>query len=49
LAREFDTAEKASDLGLQDHHNPVRYRNIWVRRLNLDDPDSEGTAPPVKK
>jgi len=21
-------------LMLQDHHNPVRYRNIWVRRLN---------------
>ncbi len=20
-------------LGLQDHHNPVRYRNIWFRRL----------------
>jgi hypothetical protein len=20
-------------LMLQDHHNPVRYRNIWVRRL----------------
>ena len=21
-------------LMLQDHHNPVRYRNIWVRRMN---------------
>jgi hypothetical protein len=21
-------------LALQDHHNPVRYRNIWIRRLS---------------
>lgn len=21
-------------LGLQDHHNPVRYRNVWIRRLS---------------
>ena len=27
-------------LVLQDHHNPVRYRNIWVRRLrHYDEPE----------
>jgi Domain of Unknown Function (DUF1080) len=46
--REFDSTAQEGDLGLQDHGNPVRYRNIWVRAINLTDPDSEGTAPPVK-
>ena len=27
-------------ISLQDHHNPVRYRNIWVRRLaGYDQPE----------
>jgi azurin len=44
--REFGSTDKEGDLALQDHGNPVRYRNIWVRHLNLADPDSEGTPPP---
>lgn len=28
--------EAAGPLVLQDHSNPVRYRNIWARRLDLD-------------
>ena len=27
-------------LALQDHHNPVRYRNIWLRRVrHYDEPE----------
>jgi azurin len=47
-AREFDAVTPEADLVLQDHNNPVRYRNIWVRPLNLTDSDGEGTPPPPK-
>ena len=48
-AREFDSPVQEGDLGLQDHNNPGRYRNIWVRPLNLTDSDREGTPAPGKK
>lgn len=36
-AVESDTKQKDWTFGLQDHHNPVRYRNIWVRPLHAYD------------
>ena len=46
--REFDVSADEGDLGLQDHHNPGRYRNLWVRPTNIDHFDDEGTPPPAK-
>ncbi len=43
--REFDSAAQEGDLALQDHNNPVRYRNIWLRPLRVDS-DAKGTRPP---
>jgi uncharacterized cupredoxin-like copper-binding protein len=40
--REFDSAAQEGDLALQDHNNPVRYRNIWLRPLRIDS-DAKGT------
>lgn len=49
--REFDSQAQEGDLFLQDHLNPVRYRNIWLRPLRVDS-DKAGKVPqpsPVKK
>jgi 3-keto-disaccharide hydrolase len=34
---EYVPHEAEGPLLLQMHNNPVRYRNVWVRRLNLDE------------
>lgn len=45
-----DPAAQEGYLGLQAPHgenrSSVRYRNIWIRPINLSDPDAEGTPPP---
>ena len=46
-AREFEGNVQEGTLGLQDHLNPMRFRNIWVRNLNTDEVRS--TPAPAKK
>lgn len=35
--REFDSKAQEGDIALQDHHEPVRFRNIWMRPLRVDE------------
>jgi hypothetical protein len=45
-ALQDDTTQKDWTFGLQDHHNPVRYRNIWLRPLHVY--DENAVSAPAK-
>ncbi len=34
---------------LQDHGNPMRFRNIWIRALKNPGPEDIGTGPEIGK
>lgn len=36
IVRAYESHGPEAPLSLQDHNTPVRYRNIWIRKLNLN-------------
>jgi hypothetical protein len=44
-ALEMDTKVQKFGFTLQDHHNPTRYRNIWVRPLHQRDENAKKSEP----
>lgn len=45
--REYKPGETKKRLGFQDHGNPVRYRNIWIRPLEESKPRDSAQDPSV--
>jgi mono/diheme cytochrome c family protein/glucose/arabinose dehydrogenase len=40
---------EARPIKLQGHHNPVRFRKVWIQRLQLDTPAPKPAEQPKKK
>jgi hypothetical protein len=48
IVAQYHPIPEKGPIALQDHNNPIRYRNIWIRELHMPTPEDIGDGPKIE-